>query len=67
MILENKITLVTGASRGIGQAIAVKLGQHGAVVIGTATTQSGADSISQYLEKARTQRHGLCRKLQKLV
>lgn len=52
MILENKITLVTGASRGIGQAIAVKLGQHGAVVIGTATTESGADSISQYLQKA---------------
>lgn len=49
--MENKITLVTGASRGIGQAIAVKLGQHGAVVIGTATTESGANSISQYLEK----------------
>ncbi|MBA3755662.1 MAG: SDR family NAD(P)-dependent oxidoreductase, partial [Nitrosomonas sp.] len=51
MILENKITLVTGASRGIGQAIAVKLGQQGAVVIGTATTENGANSISQYLEK----------------
>ena len=50
--MENKITLVTGASRGIGQAIALKLGQHGAAVIGTATTESGADSISQYLEKA---------------
>lgn len=52
MILENKITLVTGASRGIGQAIALKLGQHGAAVIGTATTESGADSITQFLEKA---------------
>jgi 3-oxoacyl-[acyl-carrier protein] reductase len=52
MILENKITLVTGASRGIGQAIALKLGQQGAVVIGTATTESGANTISQYLEKA---------------
>ena len=52
MILENKITLVTGASRGIGQAIALKLGQLGAVVIGTATTESGTNTINQYLEKA---------------
>ncbi|MBS0586993.1 3-oxoacyl-ACP reductase FabG [Nitrosomonas sp.] len=52
MILENKIALVTGASRGIGQAIALKLGQSGAVVIGTATTENGASSINQYLEKA---------------
>jgi len=50
--LENKITLVTGASRGIGQAIALRLGQLGGVVIGTATTESGANSINQYLEKA---------------
>jgi 3-oxoacyl-[acyl-carrier protein] reductase len=52
MILDKKITLVTGASRGIGQAIALKLGQLGAVVIGTATTESGANTINQYLEKA---------------
>lgn len=50
--MENKITLVTGASRGIGQAIALKLGQLGAVVIGTATTESGANTINQYFEKA---------------
>lgn len=50
--MENKITLVTGASRGIGQAIALKLGQLGAVVIGTATTESSANTINQYLEKA---------------
>lgn len=50
--MENKITLVTGASRGIGQAIAIKLGQSGAVVIGTATTDNGASTISQYLEKS---------------
>lgn len=50
--MENKITLVTGASRGIGQAIALKLGQLGAVVIGTATTESGTNTINQYLEKA---------------
>lgn len=52
VILENKIALITGASRGIGQAIAIKLGQSGAVVVGTATTESGASAISQYLEKA---------------
>ena len=50
--MENRIALVTGASRGIGQAIATKLGQSGAVVIGTATTENGASSIHQYLEKA---------------
>jgi len=50
--LDNKIALITGASRGIGQAIALKLGHDGAIVVGTATTQSGADAISQYLEKA---------------
>lgn len=50
--MENRIALVTGASRGIGQAIALKLGQSGAIVIGTATTENGASSINQYLEKA---------------
>ena len=50
--MENRIALVTGASRGIGQAIALKLGQAGAVVIGTATTENGASAINQYLEKA---------------
>lgn len=50
--MENRITLVTGASRGIGQAVALKLGQLGAVVIGTATSENGANAISQYLEKA---------------
>ncbi|MDV6342546.1 3-oxoacyl-ACP reductase FabG [Nitrosomonas sp. Is35] len=52
MVLENKITLITGASRGIGQAIAIKLGQSGAVVIGTATTENGVSAINQYLEKS---------------
>lgn len=50
--MENKITLITGASRGIGQAIAIKMGQSGAVVIGTATTENGAGAINQYLEKS---------------
>ena len=46
MILENEIALITGASRGIGKAIAMELGRRGATVIGTATSQKGADQIS---------------------
>lgn len=49
MSLENEIALVTGASRGIGQAIALELGRQGAVVIGTATSSNGADKIDNYL------------------
>ncbi len=49
---KDKVTLVTGATRGIGKAIALELAGHGAVVIGTATTQQGADSISGYLQSA---------------
>lgn len=48
--MNNEITLVTGASRGIGQAIALELGNQGATVIGTATTDSGSEKISQWLE-----------------
>ena len=44
---ESKVVLVTGASRGIRAAIADILGESGYIVIGTATTTSGADSISQ--------------------
>lgn len=50
--MEQQIALVTGASRGIGQAIAVALGKAGSTVIGTATSASGAEKISAYLAEA---------------
>jgi 3-oxoacyl-[acyl-carrier protein] reductase len=43
--LSGEVALVTGASRGLGSAIALTLAQHGAVVIGTATTQAGAQTV----------------------
>ncbi len=49
MNLEGKIALVTGASRGIGRAIAELLVERGATVIGTATSENGAAAISEYL------------------
>ena len=49
MKLENQVALVTGASRGIGKAIALELARQGAKVVGTATTDTGAEAISAYL------------------
>lgn len=51
-MLNGQLALVTGASRGIGQAIALELGKAGAIVVGTATTSDGAAKISAYLADA---------------
>jgi len=57
--LEGQGALVTGASRGIGQAIALALGQAGATVIGTATSDKGARAISDYLAAASIKGSGM--------
>lgn len=58
-MLSGQIALVTGASRGIGMAIAKGLGESGATVIGTATSQLGADNITNYLADSGIQGKGL--------
>lgn len=58
-MLQGQVALITGASRGIGQAIALGLGKQGATVVGTATSQSGADAISAYLGEAGISGTGL--------
>lgn len=51
MSLDGEIALVTGASRGIGKAVALRLGKDGATVVGTATSDSGAEKITAYLKE----------------
>ncbi|MGH8278432.1 MAG: 3-oxoacyl-ACP reductase FabG [Gammaproteobacteria bacterium] len=57
--LANEIALVTGASRGIGRAIALALGEAGATVLGTATTSEGAGRIGDYLQAAGIRGKGM--------
>ena len=57
-LLNNEICLVSGASRGIGRAIALALGAQGAVVVGTATSAEGAKAIDSYLMEDKIQGAG---------
>ena len=57
--LEGEVALVTGASRGIGQAIALALGKMGATVVGTATSDKGADAITAYLSEQGIKGQGM--------
>jgi len=59
MTTEQDIALVTGASRGIGKAIALALGGQGATVVGTATSEAGAEAISAYFKEHGIQGRGM--------
>ncbi len=58
-VLNEQIALVTGASRGIGRAIADALGKAGATVVGTATTQQGADAIGERFQSGEISGRGM--------
>jgi 3-oxoacyl-[acyl-carrier protein] reductase len=58
-ILEGKVALVTGASRGIGKAVALELGRQGAAVVGTSTSVAGAEGLSRDLAAAGVKGEGL--------
>lgn len=57
--LEGEVALVTGASRGIGQSIALALGNMGATVVGTATSEKGAEAISAYFAEQGIKGQGM--------
>lgn len=59
MLLKGQIALITGASRGIGQAIALELGRQGAQVFGTATSSDGAEKISHVLKEENVAGKGM--------
>ena len=59
MSMQGEIALVTGASRGIGKCIAMALGEQGATVIGTATSDKGAEAISAYMKEAGIKGNGM--------
>jgi 3-oxoacyl-[acyl-carrier protein] reductase len=58
-MLQAQVALITGASRGIGQACAIELGKMGATGVGTATSDSGAQAISEYLAENQIKGVGL--------
>ena|SRR3990167_1223835 len=60
MSLENKVALVTGATRGIGKAIAEGLLKLGAIVVGTATSEEGAKRITDYIQASGGKGRGYC-------